>query len=145
VEANEPLAMERGVTVAVEGRAPFVLGSRDRLQQVVGNLVDNAVRHTPEGRTVTVALSEEDGQAVLRVLDEGPGIPAQDLANLFQRFYRAQYSRDRASGGAGLGLAIVKAIVTSHLGTIEAANRPDGGAVFTVRLPKLAVQPDADA
>ncbi|HEY5506490.1 MAG TPA: HAMP domain-containing sensor histidine kinase, partial [Coriobacteriia bacterium] len=145
VEANEPLAMERGVTVAVEGRAPFVLGSRDRLQQVVGNLVDNAVRHTPEGRTVTVALAEEDGQAVLRVLDEGPGIPAQDLANLFQRFYRAQYSRDRASGGAGLGLAIVKAIVTSHLGTIEAANRPDGGAVFTVRLPKLADRTDAGA
>jgi signal transduction histidine kinase len=137
--------MERGVTVAVEGLAPFVLGSRDRLQQVVGNLVDNAVRHTPEGRAVTVALSEEDGQAVLRVLDEGPGIPAQDLANLFQRFYRAQYSRDRASGGAGLGLAIVKAIVTSHLGTIEAANRPDGGAVFTVRLPKLADRTGVDA
>ncbi len=137
VEANEPLAMERGVTVSVEGEAPMVLGSRDRLQQVVGNLVDNAVRHTPSGRRVTVALSEDDGQAVLRVLDEGPGIPEPDLANLFQRFYRAQYSRDRATGGAGLGLAIVKAIVTSHLGTIEAANRPEGGALFTVRLPKL--------
>jgi two-component system OmpR family sensor kinase len=137
VEANEPLAMERGVTVTVEGAAPLVLGSRDRLQQVVGNLVDNAVRHTPAGRNVIVALSEENGEAVLRVLDEGPGIRAEDLANLFQRFYRAQYSRARATGGAGLGLAIVKAIVTSHRGTIEAANRPEGGAVFTVRLPKL--------
>jgi two-component system, OmpR family, sensor kinase len=137
VEANEPLAMERGVSVAVEGQAPAVLGSRDRLQQVVGNLVDNATRHTPSGRHVVVALSEERGEAVLRVIDEGSGIPAADLANLFQRFYRAQYSRDRATGGAGLGLAIVKAIVTSHRGTIEAANRPEGGAVFTVRLPKL--------
>jgi two-component system OmpR family sensor kinase len=137
VEANEPLAMERRVTVKVEGAAPLVLGSRDRLQQVVGNLVDNAVRHTPTGRSVTVALSEEGGEAVLRVIDEGPGIRDEDLANLFQRFYRAQYSRARATGGAGLGLAIVKAIVTSHRGTIEAANRPEGGAVFTVRLPKL--------
>ena len=137
VEANEPVATERGVSVTVTGRAPDVLGSRDRLQQVVGNLVDNATRHTPAGRSVTVHLSEEAGNAVMRVADEGPGIPARDLANLFERFYRAQYSRDRASGGAGLGLSIVRAIVTSHHGTIEAANRPEGGAVFTVRLPKL--------
>lgn len=137
VEANEPLALERGVTVVVEGSAPMILGSRDRLQQVVGNLVDNATRHTPAGKRVTVALSEEDGEAVLRVLDEGPGIPAADLAHLFKRFYRAQYSRDRKTGGAGLGLAIVKAIVAAHRGTIEAANRAEGGAVFTVRLPKL--------
>jgi signal transduction histidine kinase len=137
VEANEPLATERGVSVSVEGTAPAVLGSRDRLQQVVGNLLDNATRHTPAGLHVTVALADEGGEVVLRVLDEGPGIPPADLANLFQRFYRAQYSRDRATGGAGLGLAIVKAIVTSHGGTIEAANRPEGGAVFTVRLPKL--------
>ncbi len=137
VEANEPVAAERGVTVVVEGRAPRVLGVRDRLQQVVGNLLDNATRHTPTGKHVFVRLSEEDGQAVLRVVDEGSGIPRVDLANLFERFYRAQYSRDRASGGAGLGLAIVRAIVTAHGGSIEAANRPEGGAVFTVRLPKL--------
>lgn len=137
VEASEPLATEREVKVSIEGDAPMVLGSRDRLQQVVGNLVDNAVRHTPAGKRVTVALSEEDGEAVLRVLDEGPGIPAPDLSNLFKRFYRSQYSRDRATGGAGLGLSIVKAIVDSHRGTIEAANRPEGGAVFTVRLPRL--------
>jgi two-component system OmpR family sensor kinase len=137
VEANEPVAAERGVVVTVSGSAPDVLGARDRLQQVVGNLVDNATRHTPSGKSVSVELSEEEGQAVLRVADEGPGIPALDLANLFERFYRAQYSRDRATGGTGLGLSIVRAIVTSHHGTIEAANRPEGGAVFTVRLPKL--------
>lgn len=141
VEANEPLATERGVTIAVTGAAPSVLGSRDRLQQVVGNLVDNATRHAPRGTQVTVALSEEAGQAVLRVMDEGPGIPAADLAHLFQRFYRAQYSRDRKTGGAGLGLAIVKAIVVAHRGTIDAENRPEGGAVFTVRLPALEDRP----
>ena len=137
VEANEPVAMERGVTVTVSGSSPDVLGAHDRLQQVVGNLVDNATRHTPAGRSVSVQLSEENGRAVLRVIDEGPGIPERDLANLFERFYRAQYSRDRATGGTGLGLSIVRAIVTSHQGTIEVANRPEGGAVFTVRLPTL--------
>jgi signal transduction histidine kinase len=137
VEANEPVATERGVTVTVSGSAPDVLGATDRLQQVVGNLVDNATRHTPAGKSVAVELSEEDGQSVIRVSDEGPGIPPADLANLFERFYRAQYSRDRATGGTGLGLSIVRAIVTSHHGTIEASNRPEGGAVFTVRLPKL--------
>jgi signal transduction histidine kinase len=138
VEANEPVAAERGVVVTVEGQAPLVLGVRDRLQQVIGNLIDNATRHTPAGKHVFVRLSEEEGQAVLRVVDEGSGIPSADLANLFERFYRAQYSRDRASGGAGLGLSIVRAIVDSHRGTIRAANRPEGGAVFTVRLPKLS-------
>lgn len=137
VEAHEAVAEKRGVTVTVTGEAPEVLGSRDRLQQVVGNLVDNATRHTPAGGHVSVQLSEEGSEAVLRVLDEGPGIPAADLANLFQRFYRAQYSRDRATGGAGLGLSIVKAIVTAHRGTIEATNREEGGAAFTVRLPRL--------
>lgn len=137
IEASEPLAAERGVRIEMTGTAPAVLGSRDRLQQVVGNLVDNATRHTPAGKRVTVALAEEGDEAVLRVMDEGPGIPPADLAHLFQRFYRAQYSRDRKTGGAGLGLAIVKAIVAAHRGTIEAANRPEGGAVFTVRLPKL--------
>jgi len=137
VEANEPVAADRGVAVTVEGRAPEVLGAADRLQQVVGNLVDNATRHTPAGGHVRVILSGEAGWAVLRVVDEGPGIPPADLANLFERFWRAQYSRDRATGGAGLGLAIVRAIVASHGGTIEAANRPEGGAAFTVRLPSL--------
>ena len=137
VEANEPVAADRGVALTVEGRAPEVLGAADRLQQVIGNLVDNATRHTPAGRSVTVRLSGESGWAVLRVIDEGPGIPPADLANLFERFWRAQYSRDRASGGAGLGLAIVRAIVAAHGGAIEAANRPEGGAVFTVRLPGL--------
>jgi signal transduction histidine kinase len=137
VEANDPVAADRGVAVTVEGRAPEVLGAADRLQQVVGNLVDNATRHTPAGGHVRVILSGEAGWAVLRVVDEGPGIPPADLANLFERFWRAQYSRDRATGGAGLGLAIVRAIVASHGGTIEAANRPEGGAAFTVRLPSL--------
>lgn len=142
VEALEPVATDRGVLVSVEGAAPPVLGDRDRLQQIIQNLVDNATRVTPAGARVTVRLSGTPAEAVLEVLDEGPGIPPADLASLFERFYRAQYSRDRATGGAGLGLAIVKAIVTAHRGEIDAANRPEGGAVFTVRLPALKALKD---
>lgn len=138
VESLEPLADDRGVKVVVQGDAPAVLGDRDRLQQVVANLVDNASRMTPRGGTVTVALAGDGDRALLSVLDEGPGIPPADIPRLFDRFYRAQLSRDRTTGGAGLGLAIVKAIVTAHAGELEVANRPEGGARFTVRLPALS-------
>jgi len=135
VEALAPLTDAREVTVTVEGEAPLVLGDTDRLQQVVANLVDNASRMTEAGGRVTVRLGQQDGRATLEVLDEGPGVPEEALPHLFERFYRAQRSRDRSSGGAGLGLAIVAAIVRAHAGTIEAANLPAGGSVFTIRLP----------
>jgi two-component system OmpR family sensor kinase len=138
IEALEPLASERQVSVSLSGETPAVLGDRDRLQQVVANLVDNATRMTPPAGRVEVLLSSADDRAIVEVRDSGPGIPAGDLPRLFDRFYRSGMSRDRATGGAGLGLAIVKAIVTAHGGTIEAENRPGGGAAFTVRLPVLA-------
>jgi two-component system OmpR family sensor kinase len=138
IEGLAPLAEGRGVTVVLEGTAPAVLGDADRLQQVFGNLIDNASRMTPEGGTVTVSLAAEDGFAVARILDEGPGIAEEDAARVFDRFYRAQSSRDRSTGGAGLGLAIVAAIVRSHAGTITAAARDGGGSVFTLKLPALA-------
>ncbi|HSK46574.1 MAG TPA: HAMP domain-containing sensor histidine kinase [Coriobacteriia bacterium] len=133
----EPLIEDRGVDVLVSGSAPLVLGDIDRLQQVVANLVDNATRMVGEGGHVWVELSRDEEQAVLAVRDDGPGIPEQDLANLFDRFYRPDTSRARSRGGAGLGLAIVRAIVTSHGGTIEAENLPECGARLTVRLPAL--------
>jgi len=134
--ALQHLLEQRGVTARVEGEAPAVLGDADRLQQVVANLVDNASR-VMSGGTIRVQLGREGNKAVLSVLDEGPGIPAEDLPHVFDRFYRAQRSRDRHSGGAGLGLAIVRAIVDRHVGEIEAANRPEGGARVTVRFPAL--------
>lgn len=137
IEGLAPLTDGRGVAVALEGTAPPVLGDRDRLQQVIGNLIDNASRMTPDGGTVTVQLSAEGRSAVVRVLDEGPGIPDAALPHVFDRFYRAQPSRDRSSGGAGLGLAIVAAIVRAHAGTIIAERRPEGGSAFTMRLPAI--------
>jgi len=137
VEGLAPLTDGRGITVVVEGDAPTVLGDIDRLQQVIANLVDNASRLTPQGGTVMVRLGSDADHAIIQVLDEGPGIPEDALPHLFERFYRAQASRDRSTGGAGLGLAIVAAIVRAHAGSIEAANRPEGGSVFTMRLPAI--------
>ncbi len=131
----EPLIEDRDVTLEVRGEAPKVLGDVDRLQQVVANLVDNASRMVGEGGRVTVELSSLESYAVLTVLDNGPGVPAEDLPRLFDRFYRADSSRTRTSGGAGLGLAIVRAIVSAHGGTIDAENLEAGGSCFTVRLP----------
>ncbi|MBS3956530.1 MAG: HAMP domain-containing protein [Clostridiales bacterium] len=137
IEVLEPLLAERGVSVEIAGAAPMVLGDKDRLQQVLANLVDNASRVAGAGTSVRIELEERDGRAVLSVLDEGPGIAEGDLDRLFDRFYRTEPSRTRATGGSGLGLAIVKAIVTAHAGEIEVANRPEGGAQFTISLPAL--------
>jgi len=132
-----PLTETRDVEVVIEGEAPSVLGDRDRLQQVFGNLLDNASRMTPAGGTVTIRLSAEGNYSVVQVIDQGPGISEEALPHVFDRFYRAQASRDRMTGGAGLGLAIVAAIVRAHTGTIDAARYEDGGTVFTMRIPAL--------
>ncbi len=136
--AIEHLAELRGVSVVVTGGAPAVLGDPDRLQQVIANLLDNALRVMNEqSGTITVSLAHEGDWSTISVLDEGPGIAEEDLARIFDRFYRAEPSRERAKGGAGLGLAIVRAIIERHGGRIEAANRPEGGTRFTVYLPSL--------
>ncbi len=107
----------------------------ERLHQVIANLLENAVRYTSEG-FVRVSLEAELSRVTLRVRDSGGGIPAEALPHIFERFYRAESSRARVSGGSGLGLAIVQAIVTLHGGNIEARNHPEGGAEFTVTLPR---------
>lgn len=122
------------------------IGHPDGLRQVVANLTNNAVTHTPAGTPVTVTLRREGNRAVLRVRDHGPGLPADALERVFDRFWRSNGGRSRGRGGAGLGLAIVREIVQAHRGTVAAANDPDGGAVFTVRLPlaPLSVQHPSD-
>ena len=104
-----------------------------RMRQVLLNLVDNALRHA-RGRVI-VRSWREGNAACFAVADDGPGIAEEDLPYVFDRFYRADPARTRSSGGSGLGLAIAKAIVEAHGGRIEAGNRPEGGAVFTVCLP----------
>ena len=114
-----------------------VLATRDEIHQVIYNLVDNAVKYTGAGRQVWISLKSEGEQAVLTVADNGVGIPEEDISRIFERFYRVDKARSRAAGGTGLGLAIVSDTVRRRGGAIEAANRPEGGAVFTVRWPLL--------
>ena len=132
------LADERGVRLGLDPEPAMVKGDHARLRQLIVILVDNAVRHTPRGGSVRVQVRSDRQQAVLEVDDEGPGIQAEDMPRVFERFWRAPGA---AAGGTGLGLAIAKSIVDLHDGRITVANRAEGGARFTVRLPAIDSPP----
>jgi signal transduction histidine kinase len=104
--------------------------------RVLNNLVSNALRHTPAGGSVSIQAERAPGMVSVTIRDSGEGITAEDLPHVFERFYRGEKSRSRASGGAGLGLAIVKGILEAHGGTISVKSRPEGGTDFTFTLPK---------
>jgi two-component system, OmpR family, sensor kinase len=118
-------------------------GDRDQLQQLLLNLVDNAIKYTPAGGAIVLSLRAEGDDALLEVRDSGPGIPAADLPHIFDRFYRVDKARSRRIGGAGLGLSIVRGIAVSHGGGVEVESAPGAGTTFRVRLPRGAVQPGA--
>jgi two-component system OmpR family sensor kinase len=145
-EALSVSTPDRPVTVVGEGPV-LVEGDADRLRQVVDNLAVNAIRHTPGGAGVAIAVTDEGAWAVVTVHDDGPGIDPTDAARIFEPFYRSDPSRARSSGGAGLGLAIVAAIVEAHGGTVALVAGP--GTTFEVRLPKVQggepVRVDAEA
>jgi two-component system OmpR family sensor kinase len=126
--------------VDVPPGAVLVTGDAVRLHQVVANLLTNVRTHTPEGTTATLRLRVEGETAVLRVIDDGPGIPAALQPHVFERFARGDASRSRAAGSTGLGLAIVAAVVAAHDGTVGVTSRP-GRTEFTVRLPGASLRP----
>ncbi|MEG2386191.1 MAG: ATP-binding protein, partial [Aurantimicrobium sp.] len=111
-----------------------VIGDQARLHQVVVNLLANARVHTPAGSTVQVVLEKQDDNVLLKVIDNGPGIPQEQMPELFERFTRGDASRTRATGSTGLGLAIVNAVVQAHHGTVTVTSEP-GKTMFTVNLP----------
>jgi signal transduction histidine kinase len=132
------LADEKGIRLRAHGTTGFyVEGDKTRLQQVIVNLIDNAIKYTQEGGKVEVSVSREETMAVLEVSDNGPGIPADCLPHVFDRFYRADKARSRASGGAGLGLSIVKAICAAHAAEVKVSSQPGQGTCFRVELPLL--------
>jgi signal transduction histidine kinase len=106
-----------------------------RVEQILGNLLSNALRHTPEGGQIRLALAPTPGGVTLSVRDTGPGIPAEALPHLFERFYRADKARSRVEGGTGLGLTIARQLADAHGGSLTADNHPEGGAVLTLKLP----------
>jgi two-component system phosphate regulon sensor histidine kinase PhoR len=137
---------QRSVSAEVEldleaPEAVFVDADRHRLTQVGLNLVDNALRHTPAGGTVTVEVVRENGNAVLRVRDTGRGIPYHDLPHIFERFYVVDRSRSREHTGTGLGLSIARHLVEAHGGALTAQSLYGRGATFECRLPLL---PDSE-
>ena len=120
-----------------EGGAPPVEADRTATVRIVTNLLDNALKFTADGSVITIDVRDEDPLVAVEVCDDGPGIAAQDLDRVFERFYKAEHSR--ADDGAGLGLAIVKHLVQAHGGTVAARNEAGRGAAMTVRLPKRFV------
>ena len=136
--AHHAAAETVGVALRVEAPTSGVrvTADADRLRQVVGNLVGNALRATPSGGSVTLAVVGRGELAVVEVRDTGVGIAAEDLPHLFDRFWRADASRGRATGGSGLGLSIARQIVTDHRGTIGVRSEVGTGTTFTIALPR---------
>jgi signal transduction histidine kinase len=126
---------EGGVTLEVEAAPVTVEGSQKDLSLLIGNLLENAIRYTPAGGRVQVAVSAVDRSAVLSVSDSGIGIPSRDLPRVFERFYRVDRARSRATGGTGLGLAIARHVAEQHGGRIEAESELGQGSTFRVILP----------
>jgi signal transduction histidine kinase len=128
--------INKGVTINYNGGEEVVFADQDKLSQVIINLVSNALKFTPEGGTVEISVRDTEKIKEIHVKDTGLGIPSEDLPYIFERFYRADKSRNRATGGSGIGLAIVKAIIEAHKGTVDVHSELGKGTEFIVYLPK---------
>ena len=137
IKAYRPHAKKKDINLRVEASSnmPEVNIDPDRMAQVLGNLLSNALRYTPQGGDITLSTKHTAGEVEIRIQDSGPGIELEDLPNIFDRFYRIDKSRQRESGGSGLGLAIAKSIVESHGGHIWAESKLGEGTTIIVQLP----------
>jgi heavy metal sensor kinase len=133
--AAQVLAAQKNLKLTIAAKAPLsVQGDDELLQRMILNLLDNAVKYTPAGGAVSIELTASSGEALIRVRDNGIGIPAKDQAFVFNRFYRVDKARSRAMGGAGLGLSIVRRIAEAHGGSVSLESGASG-SIFTVELP----------
>jgi two-component system OmpR family sensor kinase len=128
-------AVEPQRPIRLDAEPVTVVGDRDRLRQIVDNLLANARAHTPPDTAVHVTVGRQNGAAVIEVADSGPGLAPEELQRVFERFFRADPSRSRASGGVGLGLSIVAAVAEAHGGSVAATSEPGRGATFRITLP----------
>ncbi len=142
IAAFQPQAHEKGLRLVLEATSdapdavPQVYADPQRLEQVLANLLSNALRYTPQGGAITVKVWVDAGEVTLAVIDTGSGISPEDLPHVFDRFYRADKARSRADGGSGLGLAIARQLVEAHGGQITAQSELGKGSIFTVHLPR---------
>ena len=135
-KAVAPAAPPVGLAPSVAGAAtPSTVRAVPRVAQALANLVDNAIKYTPSGGHIALNSRTSNGEAILEVADDGPGIPPESLPHIFERFFRADSVRTHGVNGAGLGLSIVRSICLAHGGSVHAANRPEGGCRITVHLP----------
>lgn len=135
VLASEPQWLAKRVQVDLELTAVDIRASEDLMSQVWMNLLHNSIKFTPEGGAVKLTLRADRGTAVVTIADTGIGMSEADQLRIFERFYKADKSRNRAAGGSGLGLSIVKRIMDIHQGTVTVQSKPGEGSTFTVRVP----------
>ena len=128
----------KGIKISLQGQIEKITADKDKISQVLINLVSNAFKYTPQGGTVEVKTTGSSNETEIRIRDTGMGIPHEDLPHIFERFYRADKSRNRMTGGSGIGLAIVKSIVDAHKGNIMVQSEINKGSEFIVTLPKQA-------
>jgi len=137
VDAMQVKATAKGLSISCDlpEKLPVVNVDSSRISQVLRNLPENALVHATKGDVITVSARQQDSQIAVSVTDTGEGIPAEDLPNIFERFYRVDKSRSRITGGSGLGLTIAKRLIEAHGGKIEAHSEPGKGSRFTFTLP----------
>lgn len=127
---------KKNLKLSIDGNSADIFADKDRINQVFINLISNAVKYTPDGGEIHISISETEKSVKIGIKDNGIGIPEDELPFIFERFYRADKSRNRMTGGSGIGLAIVKSIVTAHGGVVEVESRLNEGSCFSVTLPK---------
>lgn len=137
IRDTEGAALKKSIQLLMEqhGTASLITADKTRLYHVILNLVDNAIKYSPAETEVTVHLNFEPNQVIIKVEDEGPGIPPEDLPHLFEKHFRGHHTQDEK--GSGMGLYLIRGTVEAHGGTISVRNRPEGGSVFEVILPRL--------
>lgn len=139
IDGSRMAAEARNISLTFTQMGEFeVLGDRRQIGMAISNLVENAVNYSPDGTRVAVALRQQDSLAEISISDQGIGIPEKDIERIFERFYRVDPARSRATGGTGLGLSIVKHVVNNHGGDISVWSVEGAGSTFTIRLPLLA-------
>lgn len=137
IDESKLTAESRKISITFDSKIEgFVLGDRNQIEMAISNLIENAINYSPDGTQVAVTLTKDEGLVEISVKDQGIGIPDRDLERIFERFYRVDPARSRATGGTGLGLSIVKHVVTNHGGDVSVWSVEGAGSTFTLRLPE---------